>query len=805
MTQLMRSRSHITSRNVELVLSTDNLSGNLPPLRSPLFSLFQTCRALLELLRRVPSFEPFIAAAPMSPDPVQTLWHICREGHPLIHLLNTWRPHHAMDISAHLTTRREKNQKICVYYFLRALRDSAAIPEEELFRISDVFSDDTSGFVKVTRVISSLLNLMEADGLLLKNEADAVSVNSSQLHCDTRSMAIAEFVETERKYVNDMEFLQNYMNLLQENRIVSADTIHSIFGNLNKLLDFQRRFLVALETNAELPTLEQRFGQIFIQHKDNFQIYAPFCTNIGDACEIVQKELEALGKLSGVLEPRQMLPALLVRPVQRLALYSIIMENLVKNTDRDHPFYEEQIEGLGVIRQVLDDINAEKRRLENAEHLRQLQENKVFAYTTRNMGELLLTDTFCIRLDGSMNRMMRLCLFRPGVVFIKESKERAGSKGKRSGKESLGATLARRWTSIRLKGIVEIGAIESLCCKGESGAYEIHVSYNSGRDAFILCNIMNEEKLLLWKNTISKLIEERKKEQSSHKSVSIQELMSSPINPHCGDEDTQSFISRDDGEGCGEEEDDLFFDEEDRNRGSDAKHEYPNLSMPRLPLRDTYASSSRMSRIHRRSSESAYPLHVDSMHSISPSLTSTGSPANGTKSGFLTVLRARSKSSPIPQHLPRMTPALSELQLALSATPLISTWKTGSTHSIPASEFTIAQSSPSTWHTRIRIRLNYGADVYQLTVPFDVSLSDLLNRLRTKIYLCAELPLEEDRKLVVRYRGEKGELINLTTDEDVKNAIDMHIMEPNGSTGKRRSTEEGIPAVVPLVLFASLE
>jgi uncharacterized protein YcbX len=45
----------------------------------------------------------------------------------------------------------------------------------------------------------------------------------------------------------------------------------SIFGNLGELLDFQRRFLIAMEANLALPFEEQRIGALFVS---NVRIFA---------------------------------------------------------------------------------------------------------------------------------------------------------------------------------------------------------------------------------------------------------------------------------------------------------------------------------------------------------------------------------------------------------------------------------------------------------------------------------------------------------------------------------------------------
>jgi cell division control protein 24 len=93
-------------------------------------------------------------------------------------------------------------------------------------------------------------------------------------------MHVWEILKTEKKYVQELEILQAYSQSLLQHSLVAPDTVHLIFSNLGKLLDFQvgpkhddrtlrlkavlltpklflpqRRFLTQLETQYE-PVVE---------------------------------------------------------------------------------------------------------------------------------------------------------------------------------------------------------------------------------------------------------------------------------------------------------------------------------------------------------------------------------------------------------------------------------------------------------------------------------------------------------------------------------------------------------------------
>ena len=71
--------------------------------------------------------------------------------------------------------------------------------------------------------------------------------------------------------------VQKYSNALSQANLMDQDTIHLLFPNLNKLLNFQRKFLIRFESTAELPWQDQRWGQHFLESVSHLQwSYPPF-------------------------------------------------------------------------------------------------------------------------------------------------------------------------------------------------------------------------------------------------------------------------------------------------------------------------------------------------------------------------------------------------------------------------------------------------------------------------------------------------------------------------------------------------
>jgi hypothetical protein len=73
------------------------------------------------------------------------------------------------------------------------------------------------------------------------------------------------FLRSNRGHLNPI-LLQKYSNALSQSNAMNQDTIHYLFPNLNKLLNFQRKFLIRLESTAELAWQDQRWGLHFLEN-----------------------------------------------------------------------------------------------------------------------------------------------------------------------------------------------------------------------------------------------------------------------------------------------------------------------------------------------------------------------------------------------------------------------------------------------------------------------------------------------------------------------------------------------------------
>jgi hypothetical protein len=87
-----------------------------------------------------------------SNDPLTKLWELCRRGTPLTTLFNATVPKEPLKLDFTATQQQQQQMNECkkiVYHFIVACRNQLDFSEEDVFTLSDLYKDNTNGFVKV--------------------------------------------------------------------------------------------------------------------------------------------------------------------------------------------------------------------------------------------------------------------------------------------------------------------------------------------------------------------------------------------------------------------------------------------------------------------------------------------------------------------------------------------------------------------------------------------------------------------------------------------------------------------------------
>jgi cell division control protein 24 len=115
-------------------------------------SLYQICVNLRQRLAQVPGFDAHLNDSDDEDegedmDPVSSLWRCLRKGIPLITIYNALQPTKLLQVDEKMP--EAKRPKAAAFKFVAACMKDLNLPPGECFALTDLFGDDTTGFVKV--------------------------------------------------------------------------------------------------------------------------------------------------------------------------------------------------------------------------------------------------------------------------------------------------------------------------------------------------------------------------------------------------------------------------------------------------------------------------------------------------------------------------------------------------------------------------------------------------------------------------------------------------------------------------------
>ncbi|KAI9323598.1 hypothetical protein BX666DRAFT_2016780 [Dichotomocladium elegans] len=802
-------------------------------------SLYHTCRSVLDRLAAVEGMAEFLDLDPQPPsqlnpststsstlsatepttptgisgNPLSKLWSICRRGTPLCILFNALHPELPLKVADRDPNLNQLNTcKASVYHFLVACRNQLGFPEEDVFTITDLYQDDTNGFVKVVNTINKILHLLEQKGVISVRCPNRNSDPNGPK--DIRGKIVMEILETERKYVQDLEVLQNYMRELQNQKVLSLDTIHYLFGNLNALVDFQRRFLIQIEDMAEKSAQEQRIGLLFVQMEEAFSVYEPYCSNYYSAQDLVVQEAPKLQKLANILNPVYELPSMLIKPIQRICKYPLLMAELAKTTDKSWPYATEIEHGLDAIKRVAEKVNETQRKHENNQVVEDLKKRiDDGPNTIETYGALLLQDKLAVTTKDTA-REMCLFLFEKYLLICKENKDAAKNRLAKSN------TIIKKKRRGSLQECAKIRASSIVAVHNHSlnGTWMLTIEWRKSDVNTFTLVLRNEENLKLWESTLDKI------RNTSTNAITRNPMSATHMYAMPSPSDSTSFMDEDD------EYDEFYDDDFDelpnptRSRSNsisvqffntiagrpkgEVKSRHYQQQMPGMnlcPLPRTSASTNTAS---SHCEYGFYPVSPPPSHPSSPtssSRVSTGSNGWHHESPF--VARGMASGMPTPPDELPLPPVVNRTQsqsavvgassitrpnphntrLRSQSSPNIHK-AANMSRNLPSHDNKVtafvrpAASTPRLseyTNQDLKIKLSYDDKIYVIKATEHISFSELMEKVNRKIRNGAGLGDKEFLRL--KYLDEDGDLITINSDDDVQMAFENRGRSPSVS------------------------
>ncbi|XP_056185379.1 rho guanine nucleotide exchange factor 17 isoform X1 [Falco biarmicus] len=198
---------------------------------------------------------------------------------------------------------------------------------------------------------------------------------------DMRKHVIMTLLDTEQSYVESLRTLmQGYMKPLKqpENSLLcDPSLVDEIFDQIPELLEHHEQFLEQIHDCVQNWHEKQKVGDLLVQSfsKDVLvNIYSAYIDNFLNAKDAVRIAKEARPAFMKFLEQsmrenkeKQALSDLMIKPVQRIPRYELLVKDLLKHTPEDHPDHPFLIDAQRNIKQVAERINKGMKSAEEVE------------------------------------------------------------------------------------------------------------------------------------------------------------------------------------------------------------------------------------------------------------------------------------------------------------------------------------------------------------------------------------------------------------------------------------------------------
>ncbi|KAM4706382.1 triple functional domain protein [Rhinophrynus dorsalis] len=293
---------------------------------------------------------------------------------------------------------------------------------EELVK-SKMALEDRPSSLQVDQGDSSSPSFNPSDTSLLSSSSpidEMEEKKSSSLK--RRHYVLQELVETERDYVRDLGYVvEGYMALMKEDGVPDdmkgKDKI--VFGNIHQIYDWHRDFFLGeLEKCLDEP---ERLASLFVKHERRLHMYIVYCQNKPKSEHIVSEYIDTYFEdLKQRLGHRLQLTDLLIKPVQRIMKYQLLLKDFLK-------YSKKACMDIAELERAVDVMCIVPKRCNDMMNVGRLQgfDGKIVA-----QGKLLLQDTFLVtdQDTGLLPRCKerRVFLFEQIVIFSEPLDKKKG-------------------------------------------------------------------------------------------------------------------------------------------------------------------------------------------------------------------------------------------------------------------------------------------------------------------------------------------------------------------------------------------
>ncbi|CAD8163935.1 unnamed protein product [Paramecium octaurelia] len=245
-----------------------------------------------------------------------------------------------------------------------------------------------------------------------------------------RKNVYLELIMTEKDYLTDLKsIIHNVMIAAEQFQLLPENEIQITFSNLNQIYNFNQMFYRDIQQQFSNYHPNQCFGNVLERFIPYFKIYFKYyyeykdyqITNLRQAYPAFDDHLNKLEQ--GNLFRGCDLNSFLIKPVQRLPKYALLLKDLVKHTWKTHPDYDKLIKTLQTFNSVTGQIDKQMGSILRNQALFDLQK-KFFDVLSENIVEstrnFILTEPI-YQLRQGQEELVQLYLCSDLIVLSKKT------------------------------------------------------------------------------------------------------------------------------------------------------------------------------------------------------------------------------------------------------------------------------------------------------------------------------------------------------------------------------------------------
>uniref|UniRef100_A0A674CLL8 MCF.2 cell line derived transforming sequence a n=1 Tax=Salmo trutta TaxID=8032 RepID=A0A674CLL8_SALTR len=313
-----------------------------------------------------------------------------------------------------------------------------------------------------------------------------------------------ELIETERVYVEELlSVLLGYRGEMENPGLsgllppILQSKKDILFGNMPEIYNFHSRvFLQDLEGCLETP---EGVGACFLERKENFQVYECYCQNKSRSESLWRQfsDCAFFQECQKKLEHKLGLDSYLLKPVQRLTKYQLLLKELLKYSPGGCEGTSELQGALAAMLDLLKSVNDSMHQIAITGYQGELSD----------LGRVLMQGSFSVWISHKKGptRMKELARFKPMQrhLFLYE---RALLFCKRREEHGEGADKTPSYSFKHCLKMSAVGITENV--KGDVKKFEI---WYSGREEVYLVQANTVEVKMAWLNDLRRILTNQQK------------------------------------------------------------------------------------------------------------------------------------------------------------------------------------------------------------------------------------------------------------------------------------------------------